>query len=230
MNYVLNTLVSIALLFSSVNSSAINIDGLSNKDVVAGLKEALNKGTANAVGKLGKEDGFFANEKVKIPLPESMQKVDQALRRFGMGKYADELVLTMNRAAEAAVPEARTLLISAVKEMSVQDAKGILTGGDTSATDYFRGKTSPKLTAKFLPIVQQATAKVGVAQKYNQLASNAARFGLIDESQTNLENYITQKTLEGLFLMIADEEKAIRANPVEQGSKIISKVFGSLFK
>jgi hypothetical protein len=212
------------------NAQAIDLNLISNKDVVSGLKEALNKGTVNAVGKLGKEDGFFANDKVKIPLPESLQKVDQTLRKFGMGKYADELVLTMNRAAETAVPEARTLLISAVKEMSVQDAKGILTGGDTSATEYFRSKTTQKLTAKFLPIVQQATAKVGVAQKYNELAKGAARFGLIDESQTNLENYITQKALDGLFVMIADEEKAIRANPVEQGSKIISKVFGSLFK
>lgn len=219
-----------SLLFSiaGFNAHALSLSDLSNKDVVAGLKEALNKGTANAVGALGKTDGFFGNDKVKIPLPDSMQKIERTLRDLGMGKYADELVLTMNRAAEAAVPEAKTLLLTAVKEMSVQDAKGILTGGDTSATDYFRGKTSGKLSAKFLPIVQQATARVGVAQKYNQLAGNAARFGLMDESQTNLENYITQKTLAGLFLMIADEEKEIRAHPVEQGSRLIKKVFGSL--
>jgi len=219
---------SLLLLITSLNAQAINVNDLSSKDVVSGLKEALNKGTANAVGKLGKADGFFGNDRVKIPLPDSLQKVDHTLRNIGMGQYADELVLTMNRAAEAAVPEARTLLLSAVKEMSVQDAKGILTGGDTSATDYFRAKTSQKLTAKFLPIVQRATAKVGVAQKYNQLAGNAARLGLIDESQTNLENYITQKTLSGLFLIISDEEKEIRAHPVEQGSKLIKKVFGSL--
>jgi hypothetical protein len=219
---------SLLLFITSLNAQAINVNELSNKDAVSGLKEALNKGTANAVAKLGKADGFFGNDRVKIPLPDSLQKVDHTLRNIGMGQYADELVLTMNRAAEAAVPEARTLLVNAVKEMSVQDAKGILTGGDTSATDYFRGKTSQKLTAKFLPIVQQATAKVGLAQKYNQLAGNAARFGLIDENQTNLENYITQKTLAGLFLIIADEEKEIRAHPVEQGSKLIKKVFGSL--
>ena len=218
------------LLTLGLNAQAISLNNLSNKDVVAGLKEALNKGSNNAVASLGKTDGFFANDRVKIPLPDSMQKLDNTLRSIGMGRYADELVLTMNRAAEAAVPEAKTLLISAVKEMSVQDAKGILTGGDTSATDYFRSKTSQKLTAKFLPIVQQATAKVGVAQKYNMLAGNAARLGLVDENQTNLESYITQKTLSGLFLMIADEEKAIRANPVEQGSKILSKVFGSILK
>ncbi len=222
--------VIFSLLFAvvSLSTHAISFSDLSNKDAVAGLKEALNKGSANAVGNLGKVDGFFGNEKVKIPLPDSLKKMDRTLRKIGMGQYADELVLTMNRAAEIAVPEARTLLINAVQEMSVQDAKGILTGGDTSATDYFRNKTSTKLTAMFLPIVQQATAKVGVAQKYNQLAGNAARLGLVDVNQTNLENYITQKALAGLFLMIADEEKAIRANPVAQGSKILSKVFGSL--
>lgn len=219
---------SLLLLISSLNVQAINLNDLTNRDVVSGLKEALSKGTANAIGKLGKADGYFGNDRVKIPLPDSLQKIDHTLRNIGMGQYADELVLTMNRAAEAAVPEARTLLVSAVKEMSVQDAKGILTGGDTSATDYFRSKTSQKLTAKFLPIVQRATAKVGVAQKYNQLASNAARWGLLDESQTNLENYITQKTLAGLFLIISDEEREIRAHPVEQGSKLIKKVFGTL--
>ena len=222
--------VAILLFISSFNAYSLSLNNLSNKDVVAGLKEALNRGTGNAVGILGKTDGFFTNDRVKIPLPDSLQKLDNTLRSIGMGQYADELVLTMNRAAEAAVPEAKALLLNAVKEMSVQDAKGILSGGDTSATEYFRGKTTQKLTAKFLPIVQQATAKVGVAQKYNQLAGNASRLGLIDENQTNLENYITQKTLAGLFLMIADEEKAIRANPLEQGSKLLNKVFGSILK
>jgi hypothetical protein len=221
-------ILSVLLFIAGFDAHAISINDLSNRDAVAGLKQALNKGAANAVDKLGKADGFFANDRVKIPLPDSLQKVERSLRNFGMGQYADELVLTMNRAAEAAVPEARTLLLNAVKEMSVQDAKGILSGGDTSATDYFRGKTSLKLSARFLPVVQQATAKVGVAQKYNQLAGNAGRLGLIDESQTNLENYITQKTLDGLFLLIADEEKAIRANPLEQGSKLLNKVFGAV--
>ena len=222
--------IALLLLLGNPLALAVNLGTISNKDVTAGLKEALNKGTANAVASLGKTDGFYANDRVKIPLPESVQKIDRTLRSIGMGQYADDLVLTMNRAAEAAVPEAKSLLIGAVKEMSVQDAKGILTGGDTSATDYFRAKTSQKLSIKFLPIVQQATGKVGVAQKYNQLAGNAARLGLVDEEQVNLENYITQKTLAGLFLMIADEEKSIRANPVGQGSKLLEKVFGSILK
>lgn len=215
-------------IFISNGSYALDLDSLTNKEAVAGLKEALQRGTSQAVNNLGKENGFFGNEKVKIPLPESLQKIDSTLRRFGMGQYADELVLTMNRAAEAAVPEARTLLVDSVKQMTVQDAKGILTGGETSATDYFRRKTTAKLSAKFLPIVKKATAKVGVAQKYNELASGAARFGLVDESQTDINNYITQQALSGLFIMIADEEKEIRAHPVEQGSKLLKKVFGAL--
>lgn len=222
-------IVIFSLLFiTSLSAQAISLAELSDKDAVAGLKEALNKGTANAIASLGKENGFFSNDRVKIPLPDSIQKVEKTLRKLKMGKYADELVLTMNRAAETAVPEARTLLVDAIKEMSVQDAKGILTGGDTAATEYFRSKTSQKLSARFLPIVQKATAKVGVAQKYNQFSSKAARLGIMNESDTNLENYITQKALSGLYLMIADEEKAIRANPVKQASKLLKKVFGSL--
>ena len=221
-------LPALLLLLASLSAHALDISDLSNRDAVAGLKAALNKGAGSAVAKLGKADGFLGNERVKIPLPDSLQKLDGTLRRFGMGQYADELVATMNRAAEAAVPEARALLVSAVKDMSVQDAKGILTGGDTSATEYFRGKTSKPLAAKFLPIVQRATARVGLVEKYNEFAGKASRLGLVDESQTNLENYVTQKAMDGLFLMIADEEKEIRAHPVEQGSKLLSKVFGAL--
>lgn len=223
-------LIPFLLFFSSINAYALDISDLSNRDAVAGLKAALNKGAGSAVAKLGKADGFLGNERVKIPLPDSLQKLDGTLRRFGMGQYADELVVTMNRAAEEAVPEAKALLISAVKNMSVQDAKAILTGGDTSATDYFRAKTSATLAVKFLPIVQRATAKVGLVQKYDEFAGKASRLGLVDESQTNLENYVTQKAMDGLFLMIADEEKEIRAHPVEQASKVLRKVFGALLE
>ena len=222
--------VSLLLLVISPYTYALGLDDLSNKDAVAGLKEALVKGAGSAVGKLGKADGFLGNDMVKIPLPDSLQKVDGMLRKFGMSKYADELVVTMNRAAEAAVPEAKALLLKAVKDMSVQDAKGILSGGNTAATEYFRGKTSQPLAQKFLPIVQKATAKVKLANKYNQFAGKATKFGLVDEKQANLENYVTQKTLDGLFVMMAEEEKAIRANPVGQTSKLLSKVFGAIGK
>lgn len=221
---------SLLFLFISPVAYALGLDDLPNKDAVAGLKEALVKGAGNAVGKLGKADGFLGNDKVKIPLPDSLQKVDGMLRKFGMSKYADELVVTMNRAAEAAAPEAKALLVKAVKDMSVQDAKGILSGGNTAATEYFRGKTSQPLVEKFLPIVQKATAKVKLADKYNQFAGKATKFGLVDEKQANLENYVTQKTLDGLFVIMAEEEKAIRADPVGQTSKLLSKVFGAIGK
>lgn len=221
-------LLASLLLLTNFTCHALDLSDITNRDAVAGLKAALNKGAASAVEKLGKTNGFLGNERVKIPLPDSLQRVEGTLRRFGMGQYADELVETMNRAAEAAVPEARALLVSAVKDMSVQDAKGILTGNDTAATEYFRGKTSKPLAAKFLPIVKRATEKVGLVQKYDDFAGKANRLGLLDDSQTNLENYVTQKALDGLFLMIADEEKEIRAHPVEQGSKLLSKVFGAV--
>ena len=220
-------LFALMLVFSTCTHAA-GLAALSNQDAVAGLKQALEKGAANAVTKLGKTDGFLGNPQVKIPLPASLQQVDGLLRTLGQGKYADELVTTMNRAAEAAVPEAKTLLLQAVKGMSVQDAKGILSGGDTAATEYFRGKTAQPLAAKFLPIVRKATAKLQLAQKYDQFAGKAARFGLVDQSQANIEQYVTQKALDGLFLMMAEEEKAIRADPVGQGSQLLSKVFGAL--
>ncbi|MBI1175010.1 MAG: DUF4197 family protein [Sideroxydans sp.] len=222
-------LVSLLLVFTA-SAHAISLADLSNRDAAAGLKQALVKGAGNAVGKLGKVDGFLGNPQVKIPLPDSLQQVDGLLRRFGQGRYADELVTTMNRAAEAAVPQARALLIKTVKGMSVQDAKGILTGGDTAATEYFRSKTAQPLAEKFLPIVQKQTARLGLAQKYDQFAGKASRFGLVDENQANIEQYVTQKALDGLFLMMAEEEKAIRADPVGQGSKLLSKVFGAIGK
>lgn len=218
----------VVMLACSAAAHAVSLADLSNRDAVAGLKEALTRSAGSAVGKLGKVDGFLGNPQVKIPLPDSLQQVDKLLRTFGQGRYADELVVTMNRAAEAAVPQAKALLIQAVKQMSVQDAKNILTGGDTAATDYFRSKTAQPLAVKFLPIVQKATARLQLAQKYDQFAGKASRFGLVDQNQANIEQYVTQKALDGLYLMMAQEEKAIRADPVGQGSKLLSKVFGAL--
>jgi hypothetical protein len=180
------------------------------------------------VAKLGVENGFFANPKVKIPLPPSIQRVEGALRAIGMRKQADELVLTMNRAAEAAVPEAKQLLIDSVKKMSVQDAKGILTGGDTAATEYFKRTTSKDLTKRFLPIVKNATDRVGLAQQYNSLAGQGAALGLVKEDQATIEGYVTQKTLDGLYYMIGEQEKAFRQNPLGASSDIVKKVFGAI--
>jgi hypothetical protein len=204
------------------------LDKLSNQDAVAGLKAALEKGSTVAVAALGKTDGFFGNQQVKIPLPDSIKGAEKIMRSVGMGRYADELILTMNRAAEAAVPEAKTLFVNAVKNMSVQDAKGVLAGGNTSGTEYFKRATSDQLRAKFLPIVQNATKKVNLASKYNEYADKGAKFGLLKKEDANLDNYVTQKALDGLFVMVAEEEKKIRENPVQAGSNILKKVFGAL--
>lgn len=209
-------------------ASGAGLDALSNKDVIGGLKEALTQSSGAAVGKLGRENGFFGNDKVKIPLPKSLAKAEVLMRAMGMGKQADKLVLAMNRAAEAAVPEAKALLVDAVKKMTVQDAKGILAGGDDAATQYFKKHTEQPLTQKFLPIVKKATTKVGLAERYNQFAGRAAKFGLVEESQANIETYVTKKTLEGLYLIMAEEEKAIRKDPVGRAGTYIEKVFGAL--
>jgi len=216
------------VLMTCIAPAWAGVDSLTNQDAVSGLKAALERGAGYAVDVLGKNNGFFGNGKVKIPLPDTLKKYEKLMRNFGMGKYADELILTMNRAAEAAVPEAKTLLVDSVKKMSVQDAKGILTGGNTAGTKYFKRSTSEQLRARFLPIVKSATAKVKLAETYNQYAQKGAQFGLLSKEQANLDDYVTQKALDGLFYMIAEEEKKIRQNPLKAGSDIISKVFGAL--
>ena len=217
-------------LIFSVPSFAAGLASLSNQDAGSGLKDALAQGSAAAVGKLGVENGFLNNDKVKIPLPDALKRVESGLRLMGMQRQADELVVAMNHAAEQAVPEAKPLLIAAIKNMSWQDAKGILTGGETAATDYFRRTTSDQLTAKFLPIVTKATSRVGLAEKYNNIAGQGAKLGLVDAKQAKIENYVTQKTLDGLFIMIAEQEKAIRKDPLGTATGMARTVFGMLSK
>jgi hypothetical protein len=217
-----------ALLVIISAPAAAGLDSITNAEAVRGLKQALNDGSAAAVARLGVENGYFANPKVKIPLPPSLQRVESGLRAFGMRRQADELVLAMNRAAEAAVPEARQLLADAVKKMSVQDAKGILGGGDTAATDYFRRTTRTQLNQRFLPIVKRATDRVDLAQQYNALAGQGAALGLVKEDQASIEGYVTQKALDGLYFMIGEQEKAFRTDPVGASSSIVRKVFGAL--
>jgi Protein of unknown function (DUF4197) len=210
------------------NAAAASIADLSNTEAIGGLKQALSDGSIAAVAKLGVQNGFFGDPKVKIPLPPSLQRIEGALRFAGMQRQADELVLSMNRAAEAAVPEAKQLLLDAVKKMTVQDAKAILTGGDTAATEYFRRSTQTQLTQRFLPIVKQQTDRVGLAQQYNSLAGQGVMFGLVQQDQATVEGYVTQKALDGLYLMIGEQEKAFRRNPVGATSDIVRKVFGTL--
>lgn len=201
---------------------------LSNKETASGLKEALTRGADVAVAQLGKPDGFMGDRRVKIPLPESARAAEKMMRTLGMKKQADELIETMNRAAEMAVLEAKPILSNAVKNMSFDDARGILMGGDDAATQYFKRTTSDAIGAKFLPIVKQATAKVDLAKQYNQYAGKASKLGLLDEKDADLDNYVTQKAMDGLFLMIAEQEKAIRKDPIATGSSLLKKVFGSL--
>ena len=204
------------------------LDRISNPEAISALKTALEKGSQVAVNSLGRTDGFFGNAQVKIPLPQSLQSAEKMMRRVGMGKYADELILTMNRAAEQAVPEARALFVQSVKKMTVQDAKGILQGGETAGTSYFRRTTEGDLRKRFLPIVQKATKKVQLADKYNEYAGKGVAFGVVKKEDADLDGYVTQKALDGLFLMVAEEEKKIRKDPVRAGTDIAKKVFGAI--
>ena len=220
-------LVCIAVFLLSGHAAA-GLEDITHAEAARGLRQALTDGSLAAVAKLGVENGFFGNPRVRIPLPPSLQRVERGLRAFGMRREADELVLAMNRAAEAAVPEARQLLTDAVRKMSVQDAKVILSGGDTAATDYFRRATRTQLAQRFLPIVKNATDQVGLAQQYNSLAGQAAAFGLVEAGEASVERYVTEMALDGLYYMIGEQEKAFRRDPVGSTSAIVRKVFGAL--
>ena len=232
--------MKIKLLISGVIMSALGcgaLDGsafglelssLSNSDASAGLKKALDQGINNAVGKLGVTDGFLKNPKVKIDLPPKLAKAESMMRMLGVGDQMDELVTSMNRAAEAAVPESKVLLKQALKQMSVEDAKRILTGGDDSATQYFKQAASVPLKAKFAPIIGRTTEKVKLGQTYDALAKKGVALGLLKPEDATLQSYVTDKTLDGLFLMMADEERAIRKDPLGQASSLLKKVFGAL--
>ena len=201
---------------------------LSETDAAAGVRAALERGAGAAVSLLGRTDGFLGNPKVRIPLPGYLEDAGKLLRTMGQGQKVDELVTAMNRAAEAAVPEAKSLLVSAVKAMSVEDARNIVTGGEDSVTRFFADKTREPLGVKFLPIVTRATEKVSLASKYNAVAGKVAGFGLVKKEDANIEQYVTGKALDGLYLMIGEEERKIRQNPVATGSAILKKVFGGL--
>lgn len=200
--------------------------GLSEGDASSGIRAALERGAAVAIDGLGRKDGFLGNSAVRIELPGYLKDGANLLKMTGQGKQVDELVTAMNRAAEAAVPAAKPLLLSAIKSMSVEDGLRILQGGDDAATQFFAGKTREPLTQKFLPIVTHATERVALADKYNAVAGKAAGLGLIRSQDANIQQYVTGRALDGLFLMIADEERKIRKDPVGTGSALLKKVFG----
>jgi hypothetical protein len=207
---------------------ALSLGDLTDKDASAGLKTALERGALSAVGLLGKTDGFLGNPLVRIPLPGFLDDAGKLMKKLGQGKKVDDLVTAMNRGAEQAVPFAKDLLVSAVKGMNVTDAKNILQGGDTSVTKFFADKTRSPLVGKFLPIVTKATEKVQLAQKYNDVAGKAQGLGLVKKEDANIQQYVTGKSLDGLYTMIGEEEKKIRKDPVGTGSAILKKVFGVL--
>ena len=217
------------LIFATYHQAhAVSLGNLSNADASNGLKTALEKGVLSAVALLGKTDGFLGNPKVRIPLPGYLEDAAKLLKNFGQGQRIDELTTAINRAAEAAVPMGKDLLVSAVRSMNVNDAKNILTGGDTSVTTFFADKTRAPLGIKFLPVVTRATEKVGLANKYNEFAGKAAGFGLVSKEDANIQQYVTGRTLDGLYQMIGEEEQKIRQDPVGTGSAILQKVFGAL--
>jgi len=220
-------------------STAAALSGLSQDQITAGLKEALGKGVQQAVAALGKEDGFLKDLKVKIPMPDSLKKVEKTLRSLRQDKLADEFVTTMNRAAEQAVPEAASVLGDSVKQMSIADATAILTSTNNAATQYFRRTSETNLHARFLPIVKAATEKAGVTSAYKRMTEKATSglggFGSFGENllgvQTpDLDDYVTRKALDCLFVKIADQEKLIRENPVARTTDLLQKVFGAVGK
>ena len=219
-----------ALGCGALGGSAFGLDlsSVSNADASAGLKKALDQGINAAVGKLGVTDGFLKNPQVKIDLPPKFAKAESMMRMLGVGDQLDQLVTSMNRAAEAAVPESKVLLKQALKQMSVEDAKRILTGGDDAATQYFKQTTYAPLKVKFAPIISRETQKVKLGETYDAVAKKAVALGILKPEDATLQSYVTDKTLDGLFLMMAEEERAIRKDPLGQASSLLKKVFGAV--
>jgi hypothetical protein len=199
---------------------------VSEGDAALGVRAALERGALAAVSVLGRTDGFLGNPKVRIPLPGFLDDAAGLLKGLGQGDRVEALITAMNRAAEAAVPEARSLLVAAVKAVSVEDALRIVRGGHTSVTDFFAGKTREPLGVKFLPIVTKATERVSLADKYNAVAGRAAKLGLVKDKDANVQQYVTARALDGLYLMIGEEERKIRRDPVGTGSALLKRVFG----
>lgn len=201
---------------------------LSNDKITAGLKEALSVSTTKAVALTGRPDGFLKNEAIRILLPEKMRSAANGLRLVGMGPQLDELEIGMNRAAEQATPQAKQIFLNALTSMSIGDARQILTGGDTAATDYFRNKSTDDLVTAFTPIVRRSMQNVGVVRQYNQMMQNSVAAPLLQSRNFDLNRYVVGKTLDGLFYMLGQEEKQIRTNPAAQTTSLLKEVFGNL--
>jgi hypothetical protein len=201
-------------------------DSKSNDTIVSGLKEALRVSTGSAVALTGKTDGYFRNEAIKILMPEKLRMLEKGLRAAGMGQKVDDFELSMNRAAEKAAPEAKSIFLSAIRDMTLEDGRGILTGGNTAATDFFRTKTSASLTAAFRPIVARAMEEAGVTRQYKQLSAGIPAIPFVRTDSFNIDDYVVSKSLDGLFYMVAEEEKRIRTDPAARVTSLLKEVFG----
>lgn len=203
------------------------VSALSNDQIIEGLKEALSVGTEKAVGLLGKEGGYLDDAQVKIPLPEGLEKVAKGLRTIGQDKLVDQFEETINRAAEQAVPETLSIFGDSIRQMSLDDAKGILEGSDTAATDYFKKKSTGKLSEAILPIVRNATKETGVTSAYKGMVSKVGFLGdYVDMDSMDLDQYVTERALDGLFLKLAEQEQLIRKDPIARTTDILKQVFG----
>ena len=212
---------------SSNSSTGTAGSGLDYNTLVAGLKDALDVGTRRAVESLSKQDGYMSNALARIPLPDELNKASSLLRKFGLGDQVDEFELSMNRAAEKAAPQATEIIVSSIKDMSIEDAEKILNGADNAATEYFRGKTSGQLAELFKPTIKSSMDQVGATRYYGQLSQEAKKVPLVGDFAKgyNLEDHVTNEALNGLFAMLAAEEKKIRENPAARTTDLLKQVF-----
>ena len=199
--------------------------GLSDAKIGAGLKEALQVATEKTVSLTGKTDGYFSNQLIKILMPEKLRNFESGLRAVGFGGQVDELVLGMNRAAEHAAPQAKQIFFDAIGEMSFDDARKLLNGGDTAATEYFRGKTTPRLTTAFRPVVEKSMSQVGVSKQYKDLVGRFEAIPFAKSQAFDLDGYVVDKGLGGLFTVLGQQEKQIRTNPTARATDLLKEVF-----
>lgn len=214
-------LCSILLLMSVAATTK-----LSNQTMIDGLKEALQISSQNTIQQTGKEDGYFKNEAIKILMPEKLQTGEKLLRKVGLGSEVDDFILSMNRAAEKAAPQAASIFIGAIKQMTIEDAVNILKGNDTAATEYFRGKCYTNLSTAFQPIVSQATNETGVTRRYKALQKHMQKWPVVKNVSVDIDQYVVEKALNGLFYVMGEEEKKIRKDPAARVTKLLKDVFG----
>jgi hypothetical protein len=232
-------LISFSIIFSACTTAQINQTlGDLNKstggkvqptsaEVAEGLKEALIKGISTGSDLVSKLDGYFKNPEIKIPFPPDVKKVEDKLRQIGLGGEVDKFVMTLNRGAEDAAKEAKPIFITAIKAMTIQDAWGILRGQDDAATQFLKRTTSSQLKAKFKPVIQNSLNRVNATKYYKDIVTRYNQIPLVQKVNPELDDYATDRAIEGLFIMIAKEEKNIRANPVARTTELLKKVFGA---